>query len=93
MLNLTNRSYQNELQDNGVLPAPIKGFEVEHVRGDWYRGYMILEDGSRIWCNTGAIGCDCFGAKGDIEKVKEGFKKDIEKLWYSRRKNFGVLVR
>ena len=93
MLNLTDRNYENELQANGVLPAPIKGFEVEHIMGDLYRGYMILEDGSKIWCNTGGIGSESYKAKGDIEKVKEGWKKDIEKDWYRRKKSFGVLVR
>ena len=93
MMILTDRNYENELQANGVLPAPIKGFEVEHIRGDWYYGYMILEDGSKIWCNTGVIGCDCFGAKGNIEIVKEGFRKDIERDWLRRKNSFGVLVR
>ena len=92
MLNLTDRCYEFILQDNAILPAPIKEFVIEHVRGDWYKAFMILEDGSKIWCNSGAIGCDSYKAKGDLEKVKEGWKKDIEKLWYSRRKNFGVLV-
>lgn len=91
-MNLVDRSYQNELQDNGALPASIKEFVVEHVRDQWYRGYMILEDGTKIWCNTGVIG-DNISYKGKKCTPAEWFKAKIEETWYNRKTSFGVLVK
>ncbi len=87
MMNLVDRDYQFVLQNNGALPAPIKEFTVERVHGTLYKGFMILEDGSKILCNTGSIG------QNIEQSPEEWFKKAIEKQWTSRKNSFGVLVR
>lgn len=87
MMDLVDRDYQFVLQSNGALPAPIKEFTVERVHGTLYKGFMILEDGSKILCNTGSIGQNI-----GKQSPEEWFKKAIEKQWTSRKNNFGVLV-
>ena len=87
-MDLVYRDYQFVLQSNGALPAPIKEFTVERVHGTLYKGFMILEDGSKILCSTGSIGQN-IGKQGP----EEWFKKNIEKQWTSRKNSFGVLVR
>ena len=88
MMNLVDRDYQFVLQSNGALPAPIKEFTVERVHGTLYKGFMILEDGSKILCSTGSIGQN-IGKQGP----EEWFKKNIEKQWISRKNSFGELIR
>ena len=87
-MNLVDRDYQFVLQSNGALPAPIKEFTVERVHGTLYKGFMILEDGSKILCSTGYIGQN-IGKQGP----EEWFKKNIEKQWTSRKNSFGVMVK
>lgn len=64
--------------------------EAERKGKDMYDAFMILDDGTRIKCNYGCIGSRCYNAEGDIEKVKEGWKKELEEFWFSR--NFAVMV-
>lgn len=93
MKNFTDHCYQMELQENGALPSPIKDIVIEQERDELYKAFMILEDGTRIWCNYGCIGDHFYSKPFDVEKTKEGWKKDLENFWFNRKKNFGVLVR
>jgi hypothetical protein len=89
-LNLLDRSYSISLQSS-VLTAPIKDIEIEETKSkNLYKAIMVLEDGTKIWANFGHIGSGCYGAKGDIEKVKEGWRKELLEFWQSR--NLAVLI-
>lgn len=89
-MKFVDRCYSVSLQ-SATLSAPIKEIVIKDTKSsDMYEAYMILEDGTEIWCNYGCIGNHCYGAKGDIEKVKEGWRKELEQFWASR--NLGVLV-
>lgn len=90
---LINYCHDLDLQDNPVLTSPFKEIQVEHLYGEVYKAYMILEDGTRIWCNFGCIGDHSYSKPFDVEKTKAGWKKDLENFWFNRKKNCGVLVR
>lgn len=74
-----------------IPPSPIKEIVVEHERSDLYKGFLVLEDGTKIQSNYGCIGMRCFGASGkDRQEVMDGWKKELEKFWFSRK--LAVLV-
>lgn len=86
----TDKNYSISLQSS-VLTAPIKDIIIEETKSrDLYKAIMILEDGTKIWCSYGSIGSHCYGAKGDREKVKAGWREELLKFWTSR--NLAVLV-
>ena len=89
-MKFVDRCYSVSLQ-SATLSAPIKEIIIKDTKSsDMYEAYMILEDGTEIWCNYGCIGSRCYDAKGDKEAVKAGWKKELEQFWASR--NLGVLV-
>ena len=87
MTTYTDKNYSISLQ-NSVLPSPIKEIVIEPEKGDLYKAFMILDDGTKIYCNYGCIGSRCYGKTK--EEVMNGWKHELEDFWFSR--NLPVLV-
>ena len=90
---LMNYCHDLDLQDNPVLPAPIKEIQVEHLYGEVYKAYMILDNGTKIWCNTGVVGDHIGYTKYKKQEPAEWFKEELEKHWFKRNRRWAVLVK